>query len=298
MKKKHFFIALMGILALAFLTTACSGQSVASRNIVQQVKKTKKITWGVKSDLRLVGILSIKDNQLEGFEVDLAKKLSTEIFGKDVQVNFVPVTSNTRMALLKNGNIDALVATMTITPDRQKVVDFSQPYFKAGQTIMVKRDSKIKSVTDLKQGTKVIGLQGSNSVQNIKKVAPFTKILQLPDAAQAFSALQSGQADAMTSDNVMLYGLLSDNQNYRLAGKNFTVEDYGIAVNKGQRPLLKKINRALAEMKADGTYNQLLLKWFGQIPGFKVGDVQWSRFFKLTWTTSSQALEWLFSLVF
>nr|WP_252897809.1 transporter substrate-binding domain-containing protein [Amylolactobacillus amylophilus] len=78
----------------------------------------------------------------------------------------------------------------------------------------------------------------------------------------------------MTSDNVMLYGLLSDNQNYRLAGKNFTVEDYGIAVNKGQRPLLKKINRALAEMKADGTYNQLLLKWFGQIPGFKVGDVQ------------------------
>nr|WP_252897810.1 transporter substrate-binding domain-containing protein [Amylolactobacillus amylophilus] len=140
----------------------------------------------MKSDLRLVGILSIKDNQLEGFEVDLAKKLSTEIFGKDVQVNFVPVTSNTRMALLKNGNIDALVATMTITPDRQKVVDFSQPYFKAGQTIMVKRDSKIKSVTDLKQGTKVIGLQGSNSVQNIKKVAPFTKILQLPDAAQRF----------------------------------------------------------------------------------------------------------------
>lgn len=274
MKKKSFFGAMIGILLLAFSLTGCGTKSVAEQDIVQQVQQNKKITWGVKSDLRLVGILNIKDNKLEGFEVDLAKKVTEEIFGKDVKVNYVPVTSNTRMALLKNGNIDALIATMTITPDRKKVVDFSEPYFKAGQTIMVHKNSKIKSVKDLTKGTKIIGLQGSNSVQNIKKVAPFSTILELPDAAQAFSALQSGQGDAMTSDNVMLYGLLSDNPNYRLAGKNFTIEDYGIAVNKGQKPLLTKVNQALAKLKADGTYNKLLLKWFGKIPGFKVGDVQ------------------------
>ncbi len=273
MKKSKLLTLITLIMATALLAVGC-GKSVADKNISTRVEEEKSITWGVKSDLRLVGLLNIKDNKLEGFEVDLAKALTKRMYGDDVKVNFVPVTSNTRMALLKNGNIDALVATMTILPERKKVVDFSDSYFTAGQTIIVKKGSKITNPQELVAGTKVIGLQGSNSVQNIKKVAPLSQVLELPDAAQAFSALQSGQADAMTSDNVMLYGLVSDNPNYQLAGKPFTTEEYGIAVNKGQKDILNKINKTLAAMKKDGSYNKLLLKWFGQIPGFKVGDVQ------------------------
>lgn len=271
MKKK---IIILLCTCLALVLSACTKNDVAHESVLKRVETTKSITWGVKSDLRLVGLLNIKKDQLEGFEVDLTKAITKKAFGADTKINYVPVTSNTRMALLKNGNIDALAATMTITPDRQKVVDFSTPYFKAGQTIIVKNNSKIKSVNDLTKDSIVIGLQGSNSVQNIKRVAPMSRILELPDAAQAFSALQSGQGDAMTSDNVMLYGLLSDNPGYRLAGKPFTVEDYGIAVNQGQKPFLRKINQAITALQNDGTMDRLLLKWFGQIPGFKVEDVK------------------------
>ncbi|MFK5282686.1 glutamine ABC transporter substrate-binding protein, partial [Lacticaseibacillus paracasei] len=87
----------------------------------------------------------------------------------------------------------------------QKILDFSDVYFNAGQSILVKKGSPIKSVKDLKKGTKVIGVQGSNSVDNVKKAAPDTTVLQLSDYAQAFTALKSGQGDALTTDNGILY---------------------------------------------------------------------------------------------
>ncbi|GAF41704.1 glutamine ABC transporter, periplasmic glutamine-binding protein [Agrilactobacillus composti DSM 18527 = JCM 14202] len=160
---------------------------------------------------------------------------------------------------------------MTITPERQKQVDFSDVYFDAGQAILVKKGSPIKSVKDLKAGTKVIGVQGSNSVDNVKKAAPDTRVLQLADYAQAFTALKSGQGDALTTDNGILYGMSSDDPNYVVVGGTFTNEPYGIAVNKGQKPFLKAINKNLKAMRQDGTYHKIEQKWFGKIQGFHQG---------------------------
>lgn len=83
---------------------------------------------------------------------------------------------------------------MTITPEREKQVDFTNSYFDAGQSLLVKKGSAIKSVKDLnKSGTKVLGVTGANSVENIKKAAPKAKVLELSDYAQAMTALKSGQ---------------------------------------------------------------------------------------------------------
>lgn len=212
-----------------------------------------------------------QDQPDPSFDIDIAKELSHRIYGKDVKIDLVPVTSNTRLPLLKNGNVDALIATMTITPERQKQVDFSDVYFDAGQAILVKKGSPIKSVKDLKAGTKVIGVQGSNSVDNVKKAAPDTRVLQLADYAQAFTALKSGQGDALTTDNGILYGMSSDDPNYVVVGGTFTNEPYGIAVNKGQKPFLKAINKNLKAMRQDGTYHKIEQKWFGKIQGFHQG---------------------------
>jgi ABC-type amino acid transport/signal transduction systems, periplasmic component/domain len=157
---------------------------------------------------------------------------------------------------------------MTITPERKKEIMFSDTYFNAGQAIMVKKGSKIKSVKDLTKGTKVLGLQGSNSVANIKKYAPAAKVLQLADTAQAFTALKSGQGDALTSDNGILYGLNRDDPNYQVVGGTFTNEPYGIGVNKGQEKFVKAINQALKQIERDGTYQKIVDKWFGKVAGF------------------------------
>lgn len=258
---------LLPLLSLFIILSAC-GKNIAQEDVMQRVDKTNEVTWGVKSDTRLFGLMNIKTGEIEGFDVDIAKAISKKMFGDDVKVNFVPVTSNTRLPLLKNGNVDGLVSTMTITPERKKEIDFSDVYFNAGQAIIVKKGSKIKSVNDLTKGTKVIGIQGSNSVDNIKKAAPDTRVLQLSDAAQAFTALKSGQGDAMTTDNGILYGLVSDDPNYQVVGGTFTSEPYGIGINKGQKNFRKAINKALKEIQKDGTYQKIVDKWFDKISGF------------------------------
>lgn len=271
MKKLKRLIGALGMLAmLVVVLTACgSRQSLAKQDVLTNDKASKTITWGVKADTKLFGLMDVKDNQTKGFDADIATALTKRVLGKNATAKFVQVTSQTRIPLLKNGNIDAIIATMTITPEREKQVDFTNSYFDAGQSLLVKKGSAIKSVKDLnKSGTKVLGVTGANSVENIKKAAPKAKVLELSDYAQAMTALKSGQGVALTTDNGILYGMASQNPGYEVVGGTFTKEPYGIAVNKGQEPLKKALNKALKEIEADGTYNRILKKWFGNVAGF------------------------------
>ncbi|MCW6102051.1 transporter substrate-binding domain-containing protein [Lactiplantibacillus plantarum] len=271
MKKLKQLIGALGMLAmLVVVLTACgSRQSLAKQDVLTNDKASKTITWGVKADTKLFGLMDVKDNQIKGFDADIATALTKRVLGKNATAKFVQVTSQTRIPLLKNGNIDAIIATMTITPEREKQVDFTNSYFDAGQSLLVKKGSAIKSVKDLnKSGTKVLGVTGANSVENIKKAAPKAKVLELSDYAQAMTALKSGQGVALTTDNGILYGMASQNPGYEVVGGTFTKEPYGIAVNKGQEPLKKALNKALKEIEADGTYNRILKKWFGNVAGF------------------------------
>ena len=271
MKKLKRLIGALGMLAmLVVVLTACgSRQSLAKQDVLTNDKASKTITWGVKADTKLFGLMDVKDNQIKGFDADIATALTKRVLDKNATAKFVQVTSQTRIPLLKNGNIDAIIATMTITPEREKQVDFTNSYFDAGQSLLVKKGSAIKSVKDLnKPGTKVLGVTGANSVENIKKAAPKAKVLELSDYAQAMTALKSGQGVALTTDNGILYGMASQNPGYEVVGGTFTKEPYGIAVNKGQEPLKKALNKALKEIEADGTYNRILKKWFGNVAGF------------------------------
>ena len=271
MKKLKRLIGALGMLTmLVVVLTACgSRQSLSKQDVLTNDKASKTITWGVKADTKLFGLMDVKDGKIKGFDADIATELTKRVLGKDATANFVQVTSQTRIPLLKNENIDAIIATMTITPEREKQVDFTNSYFDAGQSLLVKKGSAIKSVKDLnKTGTKVLGVTGANSVENIKKAAPKAKVLELSDYAQAMTALKSGQGVALTTDNGILYGMASQNPGYEVVGGAFTKEPYGIAVNKGQEPLKKALNKALKEIEADGTYNRILKKWFGNVAGF------------------------------
>lgn len=271
MKKLKRITSALGILSLLVIVlTACgSRKSLSQQDVLQNDRASNTITWGVKADTKLFGLMDVKDNQVKGFDVDIAKAVTKRVLGKNGHAKFVQVTSQTRIPLLKNGNIDAIIATMTITPEREKQVDFSQSYFDAGQSLLVKEGSSIKSVKDLnKPGTKVLGVTGANSVANIKKFAPKARVLELSDYAQAMTALKSGQGAALTTDNGILYGMATQNPGYQVVGGAFTKEPYGIAINKGQGDFKAEVNKALKEIEADGTYNRILKKWFGNVPGF------------------------------
>lgn len=275
MKKFSRLISLGVVGLLALLTLSGCSSAVSNQDILKADEQSNRITWGVKADTRLFGLENIRTGKLEGFEIDLAKALTKKILGPNGKCTFVPVTSGTRVPLLKNGNIDAIMATMTITPERAKQVDFTHSYFDAGQSLLVKKGSPIKNISDLnKKGEVILGVAGSNSVKNVAKYAPKARVLQLSDYAQAMTALKSKQGNALTTDNGILYGMAAENPGYEVVGGNFTKEPYGIAVNKNQARFRNKLNWALEQVEKDGTYNRLLLKWFGNVKGFNYQEMK------------------------
>ncbi|MCD7911816.1 MULTISPECIES: transporter substrate-binding domain-containing protein [Bacillus amyloliquefaciens group] len=268
---KWLSFGLISLLAV-FMLAACGGKETSGdskgtgKDTLASIKDRDKIIFGVKTDTRLFGLKNPSSGDIEGFDIDISKQLAKDILGDEKKAEFKEVTSKTRIPMLQNGDIDAITATMTITDERKKEVDFSDVYFEAGQSLLVKKGSSIKSTEDLGKGSKVLAVKGSTSSQNIREKAPDASVLEFENYAEAFTALKAGQGDALTTDNAILYGMADENKQYQLTGETFTDEPYGIAVKKGQSGLVKKINASLKKMKADGRYEKIYKKWIKEEP--------------------------------
>lgn len=260
------FVTVLGLLMLTFILSSC-GEAAANVDIASRIDnaETPRLTWGVKADTNLFGYYNIAEGEIQGFDVDIAKALTDEMTNGEGEAEFVEVTSKTRIPLLKNGKIDGILATMTITEEREKEVDFSDVYFNGGQSLLVHEDSEINGIEDLTSDHTVLAIKGSSSTQNMRELAPQVDVLDLENYSEGFVALQSGQGDALTTDNAILLGMIDTNPNYRLAGSNFTDEPYGIAINKGQDEFHKRLEEALDTIQENGVYDEIYAKWFGDI---------------------------------
>lgn len=282
--KKRLFGSTASILLVLVLVAAgfwAAHQAKENRthqDTLARVEKTKTINWGVKTDTKLFGLVNTKTGKSEGFDVDLAKALTKQI-GKQIGVNltptFTPVNASSKVQLLKNTNIDGVMAVMTITKERAKIVDFSNPYFPAGNSLLVKKDSGIQSIKDLNDSSKTILVAlGTTAADTIKKEAPKAKVLALQDYASAMQALKAGQGQAIVTDNAILYGLVTENPDYHVVGGIMGYAPYGIAFDHNQSKMVKESNEALATLKKNGTYNALIKKWFGQVPGLDISQLE------------------------
>lgn len=233
---------------------------------LDEIKKRGKLVVGVKYDTKLFGLKDPASGKVEGFDVDMAKALAKKILGDENKVELKEVTSKTRIPVLQNGEIDLIVATMTINEERKQQVDFSDVYFKAGQSLLVKKGSAIQSIESVKKGTKVLAVKGSTSAINIRAKAPEATVLEFENYQDAFTALKAGQGDALTTDNAILYGMQSQDPNYQVVGGTFTDEPYGMAIRKGDTEFVAYVNKFLDEMKSNGEYVDIYTKWIGEKP--------------------------------
>lgn len=264
--------ALMSVLLLAACgankevatTGSKEGSTEQGGSILDTIKQRDKIVFGVKNDTKLFGLKDPATGEVSGFDIDIAKRIAKEILGDENKAEFVEVTSKTRIPLLNKGDIDAIVATMTITEERKKEVDFSNVYFEAGQSLLVKKGSPIQSNKDLTKDTTVLAVKGSTSTINIRKAAPDAPVLEFENYAEAFTALKAGQGVALTTDNAILLGMASEDNSFELVGGTFTDEPYGIAVKKGNTELVDAINGVLDTLKSNGEYDAIYKKWFKQ----------------------------------
>lgn len=235
-------------------------------SVLDEIKSRGKVVVGVKFDTKLFGLKNPTGGEVEGFDIDIAKALAKEILGDEKKIELKEVTSKTRIPMLDNKEIDMIVATMTITEERKKQVEFSNVYFKAGQSLLVKKGSPIKSVADVKKGTKVLAVKGATSVANIKAKSPDATILEFDNYQDAFSALKAGQGDTLTTDNAILYGMMVQDKNFEVVGEPFTDEPYGIAIKKGETTLQAAVNDGLKKLESSGEYAKIYEKWIGKAP--------------------------------
>ncbi|AJS60980.1 amino acid ABC transporter substrate-binding protein [Paenibacillus sp. IHBB 10380] len=259
----HWHLSLMVLMAAALIFTGCSSKEDTT---LGAIKERGKIVVGVKYDTKLFGLKDPATGNVEGFDIDIAKALAKKILGDETKIELKEVTSKTRIPLLQNGDIDLIIATMTITEERKEQVDFSNVYFKAGQSLLVKSGSDIQSIADLANGTTVLAVKGSTSANNIREKAPDAEVLELENYQDAFTALKAGKGDALTTDNAILLGMQQQDPNYVLVGGTFTDEPYGIAIRKGDNEFVTTVNDLLKELKDTGEYDKLYEQWMGVKP--------------------------------
>ena len=252
--------SLFVLFVFCFLSLVYSAEGIAGT--LQDVKRRGKLIVGVKTDYPPFGFLD-KKGVNRGFDIDIAKALSKELFGNKEAVQFVPVTSENRIALLTSKKVDILVATFTITEERERQVDFSAPYFVTGQLIMVRGDSKITKYEDL-AGKKVATIRGSIGDIAIGELVPTAERIKFERNFEALQALKKRRVEAFVEDYVLLFNLVQKNPGLKIASlQPFRPARYGLAVRKGDKEWLDFVNSTLAKMKETGEYEKLLEKWFG-----------------------------------
>ncbi len=252
--KKLFLSLLLTCLCLC----GCKRQE---EDLLKKVQTDNKIIVGVKFDSKPFGFID-SDNQLKGFDVDVARAVAKKLLGDENAVEFKQVTASNRIFMLSSGAVDMVVATMTINDKRRQVVDFSSPYYMAGQAIMVKKDSDIRSSKDL-NGKKVIIVLGTTSESNVRFLAPEARIQGFRTYTDAYTALKSDRGDALTSDDSILYGFLYGDKSLKILKERYTKEPYGIAFRKdaASQSLKNNVDEILTTLKEDGELERIRRKW-------------------------------------
>lgn len=262
MKKKLFkYFGLFVALTFCAITLSSCTSPNEGKDLLKVVKSRGKIIAGVKYDARPFGFID-SDKKLKGFDVDILKEISKRLYGSETAIEFQQVTSSNRIFSLTSGAVDLVAATMTINDKRKQVIDFSIPYFEAGQAIMVPKNSNILDAKDL-NGKNVIVVLGSTSEKNVRLMAPKANVLGFRTYTDAFSALRTKRGDALTTDDAIIYGFLEEDKSFKILSQRYTKEPYGIGFRKGEdtQSFQQAVNSILKEMTEDGTLGKIRKKW-------------------------------------
>lgn len=209
--------------------------------------------------------------QLTGFDVDTSQEVADRL-GRDLKI--VPTEWAGILAGLLAGRYDAIIGSMGITPARQEKVDFSDPYYISGAQLFIAKDEagQITSIEDLTDGGRVGVTIGSTYEQYLTENYPTIEVIARDGEPAIFQDMDNDRIDAFVTDKLVgMYRIKAAGMPYVPAGPLLYDEEVGIPIQKGQPELLAAINAALADMRADGTFDELHAKYFGAEPGTGAG---------------------------
>lgn len=255
--------ATFGALTMALAMTACGGDDSGSgssgggsKGIVGKAASEKKLVIGVKADQPGLGLQT--GSTYSGFDIEIAKIIAKGLGVEESGITWKTTVSANREPFIQQGQVDLVVATYTINDERKKVVNFGGPYFIAGQDLLVPANSAITGPESL-DGKKVCSVSGSTPAKRIKTDYPKAQLQEFDGYSKCVTALAGGQVDAVTTDDIILAGYASQDQyagKFKVVGKPFSTEPYGIGVKKDDTAGCNKINDILKAAAADGSYKK------------------------------------------
>ena len=244
---KRLSVVVVCVLVLSALLAACGGGAAPT-----------KIKIGTDATFPPFETVDEKTKEITGFDVDLIKAVAAKV---GLEVEIINVGFDPLLAGIAQCQYDGGIAAITITDERKQQMSFSDPYFDAGQVVVVKKDNaNIKGKADL--SGKTVGSQiGTTGAIEIEKIAG-AKLKTYDSFDLAFQDLINGQIDAVVADNPLSLGYVGKNADkLKIVGDVFTSESYGVAICNKKADLLQKINQGIAAVKQDGTLDKLIQKW-------------------------------------
>jgi ABC-type amino acid transport substrate-binding protein len=227
------------------------------------IQEKGEITIGVKFDVPPFGFQNPQTNEVEGFDIEMGKAVAEKL---GVEPKFIEAISDNRIPFLQDGTADLILSTMTINEERVGEIDFSDPYFIARGRVLVKEDSDITGVGDL-AGKKVCTALGSTYEANLKEQAPEADLQLVDSYSECLELIQNGAVEAVSTDDVILTGMIIQDDTLKLVGEELTQEPYGAGIKKGETEMVEFVNSVFQEVKDSGQWNELFDNWIGKYTG-------------------------------
>ncbi|HST84954.1 MAG TPA: glutamate ABC transporter substrate-binding protein [Kineosporiaceae bacterium] len=277
---------ILAVLAVGALALSACGDSdgdevkpsgasdFAAGSTMAKLADAGKITIGTKFDQPGFGLKNLSGKP-EGFDVEVAKIIAGKLGIDEDDITWKETPSAIREEVIEKGEVDLVAATYTINDKRKERITFAGPYYEAGQQLMVKSDNtKITGPDTLKANpdAKVCSVAGSTPAENIREyLASESQLVTFDVYSKCADALRNGQVSVVTTDNVILLGLVGQSKGaFKVVGDTFTKEPYGIGIKKGDTAFCTFINDTLKAAASDGSYEKAWTSTAGKVEGSEV----------------------------
>jgi polar amino acid transport system substrate-binding protein len=238
---------------------------VTPGSYMARIRARGHLIAGVDQSTYHFGYFNPLDGQTEGFDIDMIKAVAKAIFGNPDKVQYKGITDDQRIPDIRNGTVDIVAHTMTISCDRLKQVDFSSVYFEADTRVLVLRNSAAKRLGSL-GGQKVCATAGSDSATIISgyPVTPRLVLVTVPQWTDCLVLLQQGKVAAISTDDAILAGLHAQDPFTTVVGPPLAPQPYGLAMSKQHPDFVRFVNAVLAQERADGYWKASYGEWVGK----------------------------------
>lgn len=248
---------------------ASAASAAASDDALAKIKERGVIRIGVFGDKPPFGYVDT-NGQSQGFDIEIAKYLSTDLFGSPDKVEFVLTEAANRVEYVKSGKVDLILANFTQTPERAEVVDFASPYMNVALGVVSPAGAPVTDVSQLEGKTLLVN-KGTTADAYFSKNHPNITLLKFDQNTETFDALKDGRGVALAHDNALLWAWAKENPGFEVAIGNIGPAEYiAPAVRKGNQSLLDWVNSEIAAIKQDGRLVAAYEKTLRPVYGDKV----------------------------